>query len=369
MIRSLHLTNFRSHANFQLQKLGRVNLLVGTNNSGKTSILEAIELLLAHGDPRNIWTALTRRGERIWEDEDRRGASEIDLCRLFHGYSLDLGSSFQLQAKCDENDQLLSARMVEADFPQDELPLIEQESLFGSNALKLTWQSGTKEEDTALPITDRGGLSIETLRRRISRRDEPRDPVAFITTSSFGADEVTSLLSRVILNPEEGLLLRALRIIDPTIERLAPVSSVRNSNLSSQPTSKGGVVIKCVGVDKRLPIGTMGDGIWRLLALALALIRASGGVLLVDEIDTGLHYTVMEKMWQLVNETAHKLNVQVFATTHSSDCWKALAAISRADVADGSDVTIQRIERQSGVAVQFSEQEIVLAAEGDVEIR
>ena len=83
MIRSLQLTNFRSHANFQLQKLGRVNLLVGTNNSGKTSILEAIELLLAHGDPRNIWTALTRRGERIWEDEDRRGASEIDPRRFY----------------------------------------------------------------------------------------------------------------------------------------------------------------------------------------------------------------------------------------------------------------------------------------------
>jgi len=259
--------------------------------------------------------------------------------------------------------------MIEADFPQEQLPLIEQESLFGSNDLKLTWQSGTKEEDTALPTTERGGLSIETLRRRIGRRDEPRDPVAFITTSSFSSDEVTSLLSRVILNPEEGILLRALRIIDPTIERLAPVSAVRNPSLSSQSMSKGGVVIKCVGVDKRLPIGTMGDGIWRLLALALALIRAAGGVLLVDEIDTGLHFTVMEKMWQLVSETAHKLNVQVFATTHSSDCWKALAAISRANVVDGSDVTIQRVERQSGSAVQFSEQEIVLAAEGNVEIR
>jgi hypothetical protein len=77
----------------------------------------------------------------------------------------------------------------------------------------------------------------------------------------------------------------------------------------------------------------------------------------------------MEKMWQLVSETAHKLNVQVFATTHSSDCYKALAAISRPDVAQSSEVTIQRIERQNSVAVQFNEQEIVLAAEGDIEIR
>lgn len=369
MIRSLHLTSFRSHADLQIHQLGRVNLLVGTNNSGKTSILEAIELLLAHGDPRNIWTALSRRGERFWEDEDRRIAPEIDICRLFHGYCLDLGSSFKLQARCDDQDQQLTSQMVEAEFPQEDLPLIEQESLLGSSALKLTWQSGIREEDTTLPITDRGGLSYDSVRRKILRKDDPRDPVVFITTSSLGAEEVASLLSRVILNPEEGLLLRALQIIDPTIERLAPVSSVRSSNFANQLPSKGGVVIKCAGVDKRLPIGTMGDGIWRLLALALALIRASGGVLLVDEIDTGLHYTVMEKMWQLVNETAHKLDVQVFATTHSSDCWKALASISRANVAEKSDVTIQRIEDQSGVAVHFSEQEIVLAAEGDIEIR
>ncbi len=369
MIRSLQLTNFRSHTNFKLDKLGRVNLLVGTNNSGKTSILEAIELLLAHGDPRNIWTALTRRGERISEDEERRGATEIDLCRLFHGYSMDLGSSFHLNATCDENDQFLTAKMVESNYPQDELPLTDPDALFASNSLSLTWQSGAKEENTALPITERGGLSIDTLRRRIGRRDEVLEPVVFITTSSFGADEVSSLLSRVILNPEEELLLRALRIIEPSIERLAPVSSFRSANLSSQIPSKGGVVIKCAGVDKRLPIGTMGDGIWRLLALSLALIRASGGVLLVDEIDTGLHYSVMEKMWQLVYETANRLNVQVFATTHSSDCWKSLASISRENVSESSEVTIQRIDTKISNAIHFSEQEIVLAANGNIEIR
>lgn len=118
-----------------------------------------------------------------------------------------------------------------------------------------------------------------------------------------------------------------------------------------------------------MPIGTMGDGIWRLLAVTLALIRASGGVLLVDEIDTGLHFSVMEKMWKLVTETAQQLNVQVFATTHSSDCWKALASVSRSDVSQDSEVTIQRIEKTRSEAVHFSESEIVFAAEGDIEIR
>ena len=55
------------------------------------------------------------------------------------------------------------------------------------------------------------------------------------------------------------------------------------------------------GISDRIPIGSMGDGIWRLLGLALALALTEGGILLVDEIDTGLHYSVMENMWKLVN--------------------------------------------------------------------
>ena len=55
----------------------------------------------------------------------------------------------------------------------------------------------------------------------------------------------------------------------------------------------------------------------RLLALSLSLIRTEQGILLVDEIDTGLHWTVMEEMWRLVVETARRSSVQVFATTHS----------------------------------------------------
>ena len=53
---------------------------------------------------------------------------------------------------------------------------------------------------------------------------------------------------------------------------------------------------------------------WRMLGLALALANAKGGVLLVDEIDTGLHYSIMGDMWRMVGKLAATLDVQVFAT-------------------------------------------------------
>lgn len=58
-----------------------------------------------------------------------------------------------------------------------------------------------------------------------------------------------------------------------------------------------------------------------MLGLALAIVNARNGFLLVDEIDTGLHFSAMYDMWKLIWKTAKRLNVQVFATTHNSDCF------------------------------------------------
>ena len=97
----------------------------------------------------------------------------------------------------------------------------------------------------------------------------------------------------------------------------------------------------------------MGDGIWRLLALALSLVRARRGVLMIDEIDTGLHYSALEDMWRLVGLTAKRLDIQVFATTHSSDCWKALAAVCAEMGAGAEDATIHlRCQSSKSSAVE-----------------
>ena len=90
-------------------------------------------------------------------------------------------------------------------------------------------------------------------------------------------------------------------------------------------------MLKLHGVADRVPIGSMGDGMWRMLGLALSIANAKGGVLLVDEIDTGLHYSVMEGMWRMLGKAAAAGSVQVFATTHSRDCYESLAAISKSD--------------------------------------
>ncbi|NEP46919.1 MAG: ATP-binding protein, partial [Okeania sp. SIO2H7] len=96
-------------------------------------------------------------------------------------------------------------------------------------------------------------------------------------------------------------------------------------------------------------------------------------VLLVDEIDSGLHHTAMSEMWQLIWKTATKLNIQVFATTHSSDCWKSLADVILEEKLTGengsSEIRIHRIERRKNKSVVFTEPKIVIADNRNIEVR
>jgi predicted ATP-dependent endonuclease of OLD family len=107
---------------------------------------------------------------------------------------------------------------------------------------------------------------------------------------------------------------------------------------------------------------------WRMLAMAIAITQCKGGVLLVDEIDTGLHYSVMSRMWGLIYKTAEKLDVQVFATTHSQDCVRSIAELCQQEE-ESKAISIHRIEKDRGESVRYSPTEIVAAAENNVEMR
>ena len=169
--------------------------------------------------------------------------------------------------------------------------------------------------------------------------------------------------NRIALTPSEDLVLKALQFLDAGIERVA----VQAGNGAYSPAqARSAFIVKRKGWDQPVPIGSMGDGMWRMLALAIAITQCKGGVLLVDEIDTGLHYTAMSQMWNLIQNAARDFNVQVFATTHSYDCIHSLAKICTGD--SSASVTVQRVEQSKNRAVPYDESEIIAAAERDIEV-
>ena len=366
MYSSVLISGYRGLDSFTLDGLGRINLLVGINNSGKTSILECIELLRSAGDPHALATILVRRGEWGYSsDEERQGY--LDVTHLFANHELSgkcvvEGTSVDTRSRASWNNRVT---VDVTDLRNGQLELEQEDSLEeeGQLTLRVNW-SDAAEEFKARTTTE--GLLRWPWARRLPRfRDGPSQFVQFIKTNGMTAVDVVRLFDDIVLTEQEEHVTEALRIIDRSIERIASVGIERRPYLREGP---GGVVLKLHGVPYRVPIGSAGDGMWRMLGLALALSNAKGGVLLVDEIDTGLHYSVMENMWRMISERAVALDVQVFATTHSRDCYESLAAVVRPG-SGPTGVTIQRIDTRRKRAMRLSDDDIVAAAERGIEVR
>ncbi len=79
-IRDLRIENFRGLGRFEMKNLGRINLIVGENNSGKTTILEAVNILMAYGNAIPLWSVLSRRGEVVWDGAPASSRRMQDDC-------------------------------------------------------------------------------------------------------------------------------------------------------------------------------------------------------------------------------------------------------------------------------------------------
>ncbi|MEH2122936.1 AAA family ATPase [Nostoc sp.] len=380
MLKTIKIENFRSFQSFELQQLGRVNLLVGKNNIGKTSILEAIQLLCSRNNLDPLRQTMTNRSEYFYDDErskPRLGlaqAQDLDVRHLFYGHEIELGSKFSITGINGNIQEELVVSIEERKISSTEQLSLLPEFLYDevSDALReldfsINWNYGREEKPWRLPLSANGGLPIEDYPRQLRRYTKNSVPkIQFITSSSLETDKMIELFDQIVLTPEEKLVEQALHRIDSKIQRIAPVSS-RNSRYSLE--SRGGFFVLLSDSNQRVPIGSMGDGIWRILGLALATVCAKDGYLFVDEIDTGLHFTAMSDMWKLIWETAKRLNVQVFATTHNSDCWTSLASIAEQEDVTQDGIRIHRIEKGKKTSIVFTEPQIVIAAEREIEVR
>ena len=117
----------------------------------------------------------------------------------------------------------------------------------------------------------------------------------------------------------------------------------------------------------RMPVSELGDGLVHVLNIIVALLSCPNGVLLLDEVESGLHYTTQMKLWQLIFKLADQYNVQIFATTHSNDCLNAFAKN-----AQNNQAIMFRLNKvENGIiAMPFSEMDrIGFALDNNIDLR
>lgn len=390
MFKTITIENFRGLQYFNLKEVGRINLLVGENNSGKTSILEAIELLCSENKIETLDKVMSSRGEYLEAEDTRIKDREqiFDVRHLFWGHEVEPSRYFSISGRNENHLEMLVGAIqnkgeVSTYLTNDKNGIYSDKNHEGSSdaliddfneiEFVIEWKRGEEVHKIKIPLVLSVGLPAYYSRyasssrrlRDVGSSKRIRYRTQFVTSSSFTPKKMIELFEQLVLTPEEKLVQEALQIVEPRIERIASISSP----IYRRADSRGGFMVRLSDSDRRVPIGSMGDGIWRILGLALATVCAGGGVLLVDEIDTGLHFTAMSDMWKLIWETAKRLDVQVFATTHSSDCWTSLASVASQEEAVEDGIRIHRIERGKETGVVFSDREIVVAAQRGFEVR
>jgi len=351
-IRSLEVENFRSFAKLRVDGLTQVSLVVGANNSGKTALLEAIEAIASDDSPFPLYRASFERGEFRKVGGAREDFVEIDVRHWFHGHRLEEGATFRLRSTGRRERSL--SRSIQHVTDEDPSPP------FVPGNFRLTLERpGIQAKLARLPITPDGflGAGAPSMFMQHGLRLSP--PVGFVTTDRLFPSELARLWTRVVLTPGEERAVEALRLIDPSVDRIAI-------------SGDGGSAVAQVllhGATGPVPLGTLGEGISRLLTLALYLAVTPGGILLIDEIENGLHWSVLPQLWRFLVQIARALDVQVIATTHSKDCLEGLAALHHTDPALAAHVSVHRLEARCETPTRFDAARIAEYLKMDLEAR
>ncbi len=369
MLTSLEMNHYRGFIAYRVAGLSRVNLLVGRNNCGKTSILEAIHLLASGSAPEVFAQIAERRGELIASRSDRHGYRvETTLAptfaHFFHGHDFARSSSFTVLGNREGSPRGATVVVLR------EIKVAREEESGKSTgggsvgpSIAITDQSKQDApRTTIIPVTEEGALVQTSTVQRAPRRHTASgngQPVVFIPPESLTPSLMSDMWNDAVKERRESEVINAMRILEPGLEDIV--------FLSGDATYDIRVAIR--EAQRRVPLGSLGEGMRRMLAIALALIQARGGLLLIDEIDTGLHYSVMGDMWKLVVETARRSDVQVFATTHSLDCVRGLAWLCDNYPALAKEVSVQKIEASLDESIALDAKELVLAVEQEMEVR
>ena len=321
MLNDLRIRNFRALRALDVDRLAPINVLAGKNNSGKTTLLEALFLLSGAGHPEMALNANVIRGL-----DSTAGFTPPETFWKHIFANLDTTGIVEIEATHDSLGRLTLS--IASERPTTvELPLNGPD---GSAASAVS-------RETALLFSFRkhAGEVVEGRIRRVGtgfQVDQPTPPPPFVAvflSSRVGnAREDAMRLGRLRTRKMGDLVVEALRIVEPGLQ------SVEDNTASGAPMIWGDI-----GLAELVPLTVMGEGMTRIARLILAVSTASDGIVLVDEIENGLHHTALENVWRAVDAAARRFNTQVVASTHSYECLEAAQR-----VLDPDRLAVHRLE-------------------------
>lgn len=356
----LSVKGLRGIADLSIPRLGRVTLIAGKNGVGKTTVLEAVRIYAAGGNPLVLRSILLEREEfSVGEDDERVEIPAPDLESLFYGRHPSSNSCISINPgkKAKQLDIRIGKNPSQEPSSSENLPNIDEP------LLEIRFQG--KNRKFSIPsLWDR--YSLRYRRPRGREIELPSSILCWPLGPSLpNSEDIAQFWDNVALTNDEDRAVQALRLIyGEEVDRIVVVGNDR----PRYPRGRRAVV-KMRSQDGPVPLKSLGDGAVRLFGVALALANSQGGLLTIDEAENGIHHSVQYDFWKMVLQTAKENNVQILATTHGWDCVAGFA--QAAEEAEAGESALLRLERDAGGirAVEYSKDDLKAAAEQGIEVR
>jgi ABC-type lipoprotein export system ATPase subunit len=350
MIRSANIENFRCFKRVNLRNCSRVNIVVGENGSGKTALLEA--LFLARGpNPEPVLRLRRWRGfdgtftgppkiveDAVWKD-------------LFHNFDtthpvqIDLngtrGENRSLRITCGRSDLLAK---VDPEFVESRANAVGQ--------YIFEWRPEGRLPYTVIPEITEGKLVTG------------QTPVPPFETFFFAANHTYSSAETAMRYSELSKEFKESEVVALFKAQFPMVKSLSIEAHGGAPL----VFATIEGASVKVPLNILSGGINKLAAILFAIPSQRDSLVIVDEIENGLHYKTLPNVWRSLRAFAAQYSTQIFASTHSGECLDAATEVAAEYPDDFSLIQATRDNGTYGLN-QFGGARLVEIMNDRIEIR
>jgi len=358
MFKNIRIKNLRAITELEIDNLGQVNLLVGGNNCGKTTLLEALFFIIGRTNPQllinvNVFRGLQFLSNEYWDS-------------FFHNMETDSSIEISVVLREAEEKQELVIRpiiqkqttveavssdivSISSDIVSVEIQNGDSKPGFTPMGLELTYTSSRDPSAKAISSVFLKGKEITT---EGVKESSLRGVFVGPATKSDWRNRFASVQRK----KRVGELISCLKEIEPEI------SDIRINEI--------GILEADIGLRKLIPVNLMGGGTANSLSIILAMLDSQDGIVLIDEIENGFHHSIQQKIWKAILNWAQELNVQTFVTTHSNECIRAFS--NSVDMTlFGSEAKLFRIERKDEKfrAVEYTQELLSESLESKWEVR
>ena len=363
--KTLKIENFRGIKSLEINDLARVNLFVGKNNCGKTSVLETAFSLVGISNPNLMINMQNWRGVTLKESSDIRdffynrehtkgatlsctqvkGKRNLEIFPLYDNLKMEQTSN--AHSKVSENGGVGRISKFNAGS-----------SVAGQSVVGIRYKFMVSDPDTdkdryygaTTQLPKSGNLEFTPT---FDENYQESMETLFLFPRGCNHDFVDKMLNE----KKKNVLLSALKSFDPKIVDIK--------------TGSNNLVSVDIGLDRYIPINLLGDGVTRVLNILSGIDATPMGVLTIDEIENGLHVTALEKAWEVILGQSEKSSTQIFITTHSSDVLKSLRNVL-SEMLFSDAVACYRLVKHTDDktrAYRYSSEELEQALSSDTDIR